>query len=172
MLLFIGVSSLLPAAIRKATAASVVSVNPPSTIKIQSLGIDAKIEQVGLTIAGAIRSPRNPGNAAWYTQSSTPGSIGNSIIVGHYGWGENRAAIFDTLHLIQKDASIFITDQEGVLHKFIVRDIRTFNASSETEMIFSSTDKKAHLNLITCTGNWDKELQQYPDRLVVFAELE
>ena len=172
MLLFIGVSSLLPAAIRKATAASAASVNPPATIKIPSLGIDAKIEQVGLTIAGAIHSPRNPSNAAWYTRSSAPGSIGNSIIVGHYGWGENRAAIFDTLHSIQKDAFIFITDQEGVLRRFIVRDIKTFNASSETEIIFSSTDKKSHLNLITCAGNWNKDLQQYPDRLVVFAELE
>jgi len=36
--------------------------------------------------------------------------------------------------------------------------------------VFTSSDGKAHLNLITCDGIWDKNAAQYSERLVVFAD--
>lgn len=42
-------------------------------------------------------------------------------------------------------------------------------AAFETE-VFTSTDGKAHLNLITCFGSWDTDAKQYTDRFVIFTD--
>ncbi|PIZ82226.1 MAG: class F sortase, partial [Parcubacteria group bacterium CG_4_10_14_0_2_um_filter_41_6] len=38
--------------------------------------------------------------------------------------------------------------------------------------VFNSSDGKAHLNLITCTGVWNKEDNAFSERLVVFTDKE
>jgi hypothetical protein len=36
--------------------------------------------------------------------------------------------------------------------------------------VFASNDGGAHLNLITCAGEWNKGKKSYSERLVVFAD--
>jgi hypothetical protein len=38
--------------------------------------------------------------------------------------------------------------------------------------VFISSDKKSHLNLITCTGTWDSILKSHSSRLIVFTDKE
>ena len=55
---------------------------------------------------------------------------------------------------------------------FVVRATRTYDAAADARDVFISTDGKAHLNIITCDGKWDKSAGQYTKRLVVFADEE
>ncbi|MEK7641685.1 MAG: class F sortase, partial [Patescibacteria group bacterium] len=54
---------------------------------------------------------------------------------------------------------------------FVVRDVRTFGKDESTSSVFTSSDGKAHLNLITCVGPWNAMQQSYPSRLVVFGDM-
>lgn len=50
-----------------------------------------------------------------------------------------------------------------------VREIRTYEKESDTTEIFNSKEG-AHLNLITCNGNWESSQATYDKRLVVFSD--
>jgi len=50
--------------------------------------------------------------------------------------------------------------------------VEYFDAEEDATDVFSSTDGKAHLNLVTCDGIWNKNTAQYSQRLVVFADRE
>ena len=55
---------------------------------------------------------------------------------------------------------------------FIVREIQTYSKDEDVPEVFNSSDGKAHLNLITCTGVWNKEDNAFSERLVVFTDKE
>jgi len=79
-------------------------------------------------------------------------------------------AVFDDLHKINKDDEISIEDENGVITTFVVRKIQTYDKDEDSSDIFTSDDGKAHLNLITCTGAWNKAEQAYSKRLIVFTD--
>ncbi len=160
-------SSLIAALVPTAHAETGI----PEHISIPSIGVDAHIEQVGLTASGAVDVPKVTMNAAWFDQSPQPGKVGNAIIDGHYGWKNNIPAVFDRLSSIEKGDVIFITSENGTTFTFIVKNIVAYDENNNDPAIFISTDGKAHLNLITCGGVWNQGLHSYAKRLVVFADL-
>ena len=55
---------------------------------------------------------------------------------------------------------------------FVVREIRTYGKDESAHDVFGSSDGKAHLNLITCMGVWNKTEKTRSERLVVFTDKE
>jgi hypothetical protein len=53
-----------------------------------------------------------------------------------------------------------------------VREIKKYDPNANASDVFISGDGKAHLNLITCVGFWNKVSKSYPKRLVIFADKE
>lgn len=142
-------------------------------LKIPSIHVDAKVESVGLTPEGAVDVPKGPANAAWFNLSPRPGEKGSSIIDGHFGWWKNNTpTIFDDLDKLRKGDKLYVEDGKGTTATFVVRESRTFSQNETALTVFNSNDGKAHLNLITCEGVWDKVAKSYPQRLVVFADKE
>lgn len=144
----------------------------PVRIKIQSINVDALVEYVGLTSDGAMDVPKGPVNVAWFSLGPRPGGNGSAIIAGHYGWKNNIPAAFDNLHKLRKGDKISIEDSGGVITTFIVREIRTYGKDEAAPDVFASSDGNAHLNLVTCTGVWDKTEKTLSERLVVFTDKE
>jgi LPXTG-site transpeptidase (sortase) family protein len=143
----------------------------PVRLKIPKIKIDAAVESVGLTPQGAMGVPKNPTDAAWFNLGPLPGEAGSSVIDGHIGlWNGNQPiAVFDFLHKLHPGDKIYVVDDKGVTTTFVVSDLRTYAQNADDSNVFSSSDGKAHLNLITCDGTWNKTLNSYPDRLVVFT---
>lgn len=141
-------------------------------LKIPVIGIDATLRPIGVTSAGAMGAPESPADVVWFEPGPRPGEVGSSVIAGHFGWKDDVPAVFDGLTELIKGDKIYIKDGESEPIAFIVRDIRTYGEKDDTSDIFLSTDEKAHLNLITCFGSWDKKGESYSDRLVVFADKE
>jgi DTW domain-containing protein YfiP len=52
----------------------------------------------------------------------------------------------------------------------VVNKLKIYKQNENAPEVFNSSDDKAHLNLITCDGTWDKAQKIYSDRLVVFAD--
>ncbi|OGH88586.1 MAG: hypothetical protein A3J93_00595 [Candidatus Magasanikbacteria bacterium RIFOXYC2_FULL_42_28] len=142
----------------------------PIRLKIFKINLDTTIERVGLTVAGAMDTPKDRANVAWLQTGTRPGEIGSAVMAGHYGWNNKRGSAFDNLYKLRAGDELLVLDDQGVATIFVVYDTRRYNAESDATKVFFSNDGKSHLNLITCEGDWDPVTKSYPQRLVVFAE--
>jgi len=148
------------------------AIGLPVRLKIPSINIDAPIEHMGLTSDGAMDVPKDPFNVAWFNLGPRPGEKGSAVIAGHYGWKNNTSAVFDNLYKLIVGDKIYIEDEKGVITTFVVHEIQTYDKDDATLDVFMSDDDKSHLNLITCTGVWNKAEKIYSKRLVVFTNKE
>lgn len=144
----------------------------PLRLKIPSIGVDAFVEHVGIDRTGAMDTPENPDDVAWYKFGPQPGETGSAVIAGHYGWKNNIPAVFDNLDKLQIGNKIFVSDLNGITTTFIVREIRIYDKDAVATEVFTSSDGKIHLNLITCAGDWNNAEKSRSDRLVVFTDKE
>jgi LPXTG-site transpeptidase (sortase) family protein len=149
-----------------------VNAELPVRLKIPGINVDAAIEYVGVTPEGAVGIPKDPANVAWFDLGPRPGDSGSAVITGHINWYYGATGVFADLHKVKPGDKIIVQDNKGAATSFVVREIRSYDAAADAIEVFSSRDGKAHLNLITCAGEWDSRTQQYPKRLVIFTDKE
>lgn len=143
----------------------------PVRLKIPSIKVDATVEYVGTTANGEMDIPKSPGSVGWYKLGKRPGEKGSAVIAGHYGrWKNGEGSVFDDLNKLKEGDSIYVEDENGTTITFIIREFQTLEPDADALAIFASSDGKAHLNLITCEGTWNKNSKSYSKRLVVFAD--
>lgn len=145
----------------------------PLRLIIPGISVNASVKKVGLTSDGAMDVPRNQDDVAWYQFGPHPGEIGSAVITGHFGvWVNGRGSVFDQLHSVQKGDKLYVEDENGTTSTFVVREMRRYEPDADATEIFTSTDGKAHLNLVTCDGDWNALSQSFSERLVVFTDKE
>lgn len=150
---------------------------PQKPAKWSRVGLDGcstppPIEYVGLAPDGAMDVPKERTNVAWFNLGQRPGENGSAVIAGHYGWKNMEGSVFDDLHKLRKGDKLYIEDEKGATITFVVRESRRYDPQADASAVFGSNDEKAHLNLVTCEGEWDKVSKIYSKRLVVFADKE
>lgn len=151
---------------------TIVKYGLPTRLEIPSIKVDAAIDYLGLTYTGDLDTPDGPDNVGWYKQGPRPGEVGNAVIDGHFGWLDGKPAVFDNLHKLSTGDKIHSKDEAGVTTSFVVTGTKTFSPEDDAAEVFRSDDGKAHLNLITCQGEWNAGQESYDTRLVVFADKE
>ena len=144
----------------------------PVKLRVPSIKINSTIDSVGLTKDGAMDSPVGPSNTGWYKLGPIPGGVGSAVIDGHSGFKGGVSAVFDNLYKIKIGDKVNVLNDKGITTTFIVRKISKYDPSANATEVFFSTDGKAHLNLITCTGTWNSVLKSHNSRLVVFTDKE
>ena len=144
----------------------------PTRLKIPSIGVDAPIEYVGLTPDGAMDMPKSELNVGWFNLGQRPGENGSAVIAGHFGMVNKRPQVFNDLHKLRKDDKIYIEDGTGENINFVVREIQRYGKDEDSSDAFGFGDGKAHLNIITCVGVWNKAEKTFSERLVVFTDKE
>jgi LPXTG-site transpeptidase (sortase) family protein len=165
-----------PSVTSRALANSFVTENIgpglPVRLKIPKIKVNAVIDYVGLTPQGTMGIPTVPSRAAWFKLGARPGEAGSAVISGHVNWYNGAYSIFLNLNKLKPGDKISVLDDKGATISFVVRQIVTYGANQDATNIFSNADGLAHLNLITCSGTWDKVAKQYSKRLVVFTDKE
>ena len=156
------VDSLLPTSL----------TDKPVRLKIPSINVDATFEYVGLTEEGAMDVPKGPGNVAWFKLGTIPGERGSAVIAGHSGYKNNKMGVFDNLYKLRKGDKLYVEDEKGDITTFVVSKIQIYNSKANAGDVFISSDGKAHMNLITCTGFWNEAERTHSSRLVVFTDKE
>ena len=152
------------------------SVTPPkqvatvSRFRIPGIGVDAAIQQVGLTATNALDVPSNITDVAWYKLGPTPGDVGNAVIDGHLDGPYGVKGVFYNLHDIKVGDLMYVDFKEGFTRTFKVTKLTTYKLGQSTNDIFYNSNG-SHLNLITCSGTWDAAADTYTNRLVVFSDL-
>ncbi|NDK19894.1 class F sortase [Candidatus Gracilibacteria bacterium] len=145
----------------------------PVRLKIPKISINTIIEQVGLTQEGAMDIPKGLNNVGWFDLGPRPGENGSAVIDGHYGvWKNGKGTIFNNLYKLRVGDKLFIEDENGKVITFVVRKTQIYKQDSNASEVFISNDGKAHLNLVTCQGIWNKKTKSYPNRLVIFSDKE
>ncbi len=142
----------------------------PVRIRIPAIGVDVKIEHVGLNQDGSLGAPAGPKTAGWFFAGPIPGKAGSAIIAGHSGWSRGVKAAFDELYRLRPGERIYLEDQKGITITFVVKSSGRYGEKSSTSEVFNSSDGLPHLNLITCGGTWNAESKSYSDRVVVFSD--
>ncbi|MEX1051960.1 MAG: class F sortase [Patescibacteria group bacterium] len=146
------------------------SIARPKRLKIPSLKIDAVIASVGLTPGGAMEVPKDIAETAWFSLGPRPGEIGSAVIAGHFGWRNNRPAVFNYLSKLRPGDKLDVVDENGAVTTFVVRELRSYAPNADASDVFVSNDGKSHLNLVTCEGVWNIAKQTYPSRFIVFTD--
>jgi len=158
----------------------VAAVGAPVALSIPSINmyiqnnptplVNVAIEQVGLNAAGAMDTPKNPLNTAWYAPGARPGARGNAVIAGHVDYHDVGRVVFWNLTTLKPGAEVFVTDDAGKQRRFVVTAVEVYSAdNAPLERIFGNTND-SNLNLISCTGDFDPGSASYNNRIVVYTK--
>jgi|GEM_PF-675645 LPXTG-site transpeptidase (sortase) family protein len=159
--------AMIATAMHNQEQANLVGPGLPARLKIPTINVNALIESVGLTPDGSLDVPKDFVNTAWYNLGPRPGANGAAVIDGHIGW---KNSVFNNLSSLHKGDKLYVEDENGATVTFVVREFRTYGENDDAANIFGASDGKAHLNLITCFGVWNKVTKSYPSRLVIFTD--
>lgn len=148
-----------------------VAPDLPRYIFIPSINVKAMVGSVGLTSGGAIGTPDNVYNTAWYNGSSKPGQPGAMLIDGHVSsWTAD--GVFYNLKKLKSGEVIQIQRGDGLVITYdVVKSVTyPYNAVDMTAALAPVNSTKPGLNLISCTGDLIKGTSEFNARIVVFAQ--
>ncbi len=144
--------------------------NTPIRLKMEKISLDATVEAVGQTKRSEMDVPKDADNVAWYNLGVKPGEQGNAVISGHL---DDRAgkAVFWQLRKLKVGDQVAVVDSAGVERTFAVIEVGIYPYNKAPLNKIFGFDLERDLNLITCTGKWNKKLHTYNQRLVVYTRL-
>jgi sortase (surface protein transpeptidase) len=151
-------------------AAYSVAPDKPKYITIPSLGVYARVIEVGITKDGAVGTPSNTYDTAWFNQSAKPGQSGATFIDGHV-LGPIHGGVFAGLKNIQAGAQIIITMGDNSTYSYTVHSTSIQNKDTiiMNSLLKSIDPNKSGLNLMTCTGTYIQSQKTYNNRFIVYA---
>jgi sortase A len=142
----------------------------PGRLEIPAIGVDAPVEDVGLDEAGAMEVPEEGELIGWFSRGPKPGAQGNSVLAGHVDDREGPAVFYDLKDLEIGD-EIKVHDESGETNVFQVTNMEVYPYDDAPIQTVFGPSASRNLNLITCTGEFDRDAGTHRERLVVFTEL-
>lgn len=152
-------------------AAQALTRSEPTTLRIDSLSLEAEVFPLGLGPDGALLAPsgERAHQPAWFDGSPTPGEVGPSVIEGHVTWGGDPSIFFE-LGALRTGDRVEVDRQDGTTATFEVYDTARFAKDAfPTVAVYGRTDGP-ELRLITCGGELDDQ-GHHLDNTVVFLRL-
>lgn len=149
-----------------------VAPNEPKRISIPDIKVSAWITAMDVDSSNQLKAPNNIYDTGWYKRSAKPGDKGAMLVDGHVS-GPTKPGIFKNIGKLNQGSLIEIERGDGKKFNYRVVETKTYPAGA-TDMVAAMTSVepgKPALNLITCSGSFDKESQQYTERTIVFAVL-
>lgn len=142
----------------------------PAQIEIPSIGVDAAIEPTGILENGEMGVPEDVDQVGWFEPGFKAGSKGHSVLAGHVDSLTGPAVFYD-LTKVKTGELVTLTDTKGRKMIFEVKEINSYQTDqAPIKEIFGKSDKRM-LNLITCTGDFNRDIGSHEERLVISAEL-
>ena len=145
----------------------------PVRLLIPAIGVNAPIEEVGVTSNGNLAVPtQNPWEGVgWYAAGSHPGERGSAVIDGHVDRPGGYPAVFWYLRDLHKGNEVLVTDAHGNTLRFRVTGLAFYSPQDAPVQEIFGNGSGDFLNLITCAGDWIPSQHQTTLRLVVYTSL-
>ncbi len=139
-------------------------------IRVPSIGVDAKVLNLGLNPDGTLQVPTDAADAGWWSGGAAPGRPGPAVIVGHVNW-DGRSGVFASLEKLRPGAAILVSHPDGTTDRFLITRTAIYPKTAfPTQLVYGPRPAPV-LRLITCIGRFDAATGHYADNLVVFARL-
>jgi sortase (surface protein transpeptidase) len=144
----------------------------PKFIELPSIASSGFVQQMGVDQNKQIAVPTNIHLAGWFVDSVRPGRKGLSIIVGHVNGVQSDAGIFKQLGKLKAEEEFKLTLGNGDKLTYKVMDVKSYKTAESANYLFSqSPGIESQLNLVTCSGSYDKAARSYDQRTIVTAKL-
>lgn len=142
----------------------------PNRLEIPAIKVKTKVAVVGVLENGQMGVPKQFDRVGILSPWTKPGEKGNAVIAGHVDHYTGPAVFFNLKKLKVND-KVIVSNNQGKSLQFIVKSVESFKTDeAPLKRIFGKSDKVG-LNLITCTGKFNRKKREHPSRLVVFTEL-
>jgi sortase (surface protein transpeptidase) len=168
-----GATSEAPASVSAdsfTSARTYPAVAPPVRLRIPAIGVDTRLDRLGLQADGTIAVPRRAGVAGWYARGPRPGQPGPAVVLGHVD-SRTGPGVFVNLARLGAGDRIRIDRADGTAVTFRVTEVtRVPKARFPTDLVYAPTLDPA-LRLVTCGGNFDRARRSYRDNVIAFADL-
>lgn len=141
-------------------------------IRIPKLGVLARVLQVGKTNSGALATPTNVFDTAWYKNSAKPGQPGATVIDGHVSsWTTN--GVFYGIKTLAAGDNIEIEKGDGTKLEYTVAQTIAYpvDAVDMKALMKPVAAGQSGLNLLTCSGKYDSKSGEFTQRIAVYATL-
>lgn len=169
------INHIVPSTVKPAGSAItqyVVAPTLPKLLLIPKLGVDARILSVGLNYFGALETPTNVFDTAWYNQSAMPGQSGAMLIDGHISSWTAHGVFYGLNSLLPGDI-LEVVGGNGELFKYSVIKIQIYPADNVdmAAAMNSINPSLPGLNLISCSGDVIAGTNDFNERIIVFSTL-
>jgi len=140
----------------------------PVRLRIPSLGVDTRLQRLGLAADGTIAAPTRWETAGWYGKGPRPGQPGPAIIVGHVD-SRSGPAVFFRLAQVSPGAAVLVDRADGSTASFRVSGRQQVAKSQFPADLVYSPQLQTVLRLVTCGGVFDTAAGHYRDNIIVTA---
>ena len=147
-----------------------VPADIPKRIYLKDLMKDGYIQMVGIDQYDQVAVPSNVHMAGWYVNSVRPGQEGLSIMTGHRD-GVMTKGIFRYLENSKVGDTIEIEYGDGSMRYFEVIDIKEVSIEDAYDLMYERVEGiDIQLNLITCSGRYNRRTRTYDNRAIVISK--
>nr|WP_037891000.1 class F sortase [Streptomyces viridochromogenes] len=144
----------------------------PIRLLIPKISVNAPFVDLAIGRMGQLEPPpaHDINLVGWYAKGASPGETGTSIIAGHVDTATSPA-VFAGLSELEKGDRFHVLRADGRRASFEVDSVETFDKDHfPSERVYGDTPG-AQVRLITCAGDYDRQVRDYTANLVVFAHL-
>ncbi len=143
----------------------------PKRIIIPKISVNALLQNVGVDQNQQIAVPNNIHIAGWFVDSVRPGSKGLSIIDGHVNGVSSDEGVFKRLEELSTGDTVQIIMGDDSVVDFKVYSNQELSTADSASVLYSQVPEiESQLNLITCTGNFDRTARQYDKRQITILK--
>ncbi len=160
-------ADLLPEPI-SAMAAPVESLPVPVGLRIDAIGVEGDpLVPVGIDDQGELAVP-DVEQVGWYQLGQRPGQPGATVLAAHVSW-KKQAGVFARLGRVEPGDEILVELSDGSERRYIAWE-RTMYAKTDlpADRIWTREGNEV-LVLITCGGDFNREIRRYRQNIVVYA---
>lgn len=143
---------------------------PPVRVQIIGSNVDIPVEPVGVQDDGLMQLPKDIRTAGWYRYGPDPESpLGSTVISAHVDSFDQGIGPFAYLKEVSPGAEVVVTTADGTDHRYTVESVG--KVSKEELPIDQIFDRAGlpRLVLITCGGQFDRNILNYTDNVVLIA---
>lgn len=141
----------------------------PTRIQIPAINVDANVKPYGLDESGAMAVPEDGETVAWFEPGTKPGAKGNAVLAAHVD-DYTGPAIFFYLKDLEVGDEIIVEDGDQTL-TFVVTGKEAYPYNEAPIRTIFGPANNQQLNLITCTGLYDRKTNNHQERLVIYSQL-
>lgn len=162
----------VPAAVRNFRSTRQVPTAPlPLRLRIPSLEVDTRLEQLTRGPQGAIEVPTQWMRAGWYADGARPGEPGAAVLLGHVD-SPRGPAVFAALSTLRRGARVIVHRADGSRVTFRVTRVELHKRTRfpKVRVYWPTLDRE--LRLITCGGEYVGSRGGYQSNVIAFATAE